>query len=463
MDSTGVNWQCDSIRAAVESGDLGAIVRTVRRANHVTLADLAQQCGYSTSTLSRMERGKQPLRDVRVLRSLAEALRIPPALLGLSDTPQRFVRAPQPVARVGVVLVPDEETEPMRRRTLLAGLTSLAGTAVLGSTSRSPATRSPVGAGSVEALERALLDPPATGGVPVAVPRLRQQIAVARSVFQHGRYTDVASRLPDLLSTAMATRADGATSEDIANANGLLAELHTLTSELMVKFGNDRLAWTTADRAIQTAHGADDLLTRAGARRAWAIVLRRAGHAETAQRVVVDAAADLQPDLHCGPEYLSVYGSLLSTAAYTAAVDGDRATARTLIGEAVDAAARLGTDGNHRFTAFGPTGVELYRISIARVLGDYGTAIEAAQRINPAGIPLVERRARYWCDVARSYHEWNRPNQCYRALLAAEHASPDEVRYRKPIQHITTSLLRHPTAHSLPGLRAFAARNGALR
>jgi hypothetical protein len=189
-------------------------------------------------------------------------------------------------------------------------------------------------------------------------------------------------------------------------------------------------------------------------------VLRRAGHADTAQRLVVDTAAALQPDLHRGPDYLSVYGSLLSTAAYTAAVDGDRDTARSLLGEAVDTADRLGADANHRFTAFGPTGVGLYRISIARVLGDYGTAVEAAQRIDPAAIPLVERRARYWSDVARSFHHWDKPEQCYRALLAAEHASADEVRYRKPIQQITTSLLHHPTAHTLPGLRAFAMRTG---
>jgi transcriptional regulator with XRE-family HTH domain len=457
MDPTRTNWHTDAVRAAVESGDLGAIVRSVRHANHLTLAEIAKRCGYSTSTLSRMERGKQQLRDVRVLRSLAEALRIPPSLLGLVDTPQQSVRTPLPVARVGVILVPDEETDPMRRRTLLAGLTSLAGTAVLGAAPQSWATGNPVGA-----LERALLNLPTTGGIPAAVPHLRQQVAAARSVFQRGRYTDVAGQLPVLLSTAMATRAEGTSSEHIAAANGLLAELHTLASELMVKLGNDRLAWTSADRALQAAYGADDILTQASARRAWAIVLRRAGHADTAQRLVVDTAASLQADLHHGPEYVSVYGSLLSTAAYTAAVDGDRNTARTLIGEAVDAATRLGADGNHRFTAFGPTGVGLYRISIARVLGDYGTAVEAAQRINPVGIPLVERRARYWSDVARSFHEWNKPQQCYRALLAAENASPDEVRYRKPIQQITTSLLQHPTAHTLPGLSAFAARTGTL-
>lgn len=290
----------------------------------------------------------------------------------------------------------------------------------------------------------------------------RQEVAAAHSVFQHGRYADVAARLPSLLSAAMATCAEGGTAEDMTGANGLLAEVYTLASELMVKLGDDQLAWTTADRAIQAAHGTDDILTLAAARRVWAIVLRRAGRAETAERVVADTAAFLQSDLHRGPEYLSVYGSLLSTAAYTAAVSGDRDTARTLIGEAADAAARLGTDANHRFTAFGPTGVGLYRVSIFRVLGDYGSAVEAAQRIAPAGIRLVERRARYWSDVARSFHEWGKPIQCYRALLAAERASPDEVRYHKPTQQITVSLLRHPTAHTMSGLRSFATRTGAL-
>lgn len=103
----------------------------------------------------------------------------------------------------------------------------------------------------------------------------------------------------------------------------------------------------------------------------------------------------------------------------------------------------------------------MYRISIARVLGDSGAAIEAARQIDPVAIHLVERRARYWSDVARSFYQWGKPEQCYRALLAAEHASPEEVRYRKPIHQITASLLRHPTAHALPGLRVFASRTGA--
>jgi hypothetical protein len=52
-----------------------------------------------------------------------------------------------------------------------------------------------------------------------------------------------------------------------------------------------------------------------------------------------------------------VYGTLLQVAAYTAAVDGNRAAAHHLIAEAKAAADRLGRDANYRFTAFGPANV----------------------------------------------------------------------------------------------------------
>lgn len=457
MDATRAIWHSDAVSAAVERGDRGAIVRSVRLAKHLTLAQLAARCGYSISTLSRMERGRQPLSDIRVLRNLANALGIPPQLLGLADTPRRSVPPPGPTPRVRATLAPEEETDPMRRRTLLTGLTGLTGTAIFAAPPRGVAATDD----SVSALERALLAPPNATGIPVTLDRLRREVAAARSVLQHGRYTQVTTQLPALLATAMATRAESPTSADISVASGQLAEIYTLASELMVKLGHDHLAWTAADRAVQAAYGSGDILTQAAAGRAWGIVLRRAGRTDTAQRLMIDTAAALQTETKRGPEYLSVYGSLLSTAAYTAAVDGDRDTAHTLISEAIDAAGRLGSDGNYRFTAFGPTGVGLYQISIARVLGDFGAAIEAARRINPVAIPLVERRARYWSDVARSFHQWGKPEQCYRALLAAEQASPDEVRYRKPIHKITTSLLQHPTAHALPGLHAFASRTGA--
>ena len=148
-----------------------------------------------------------------------------------------------------------------------------------------------------------------------------------------------------------------------------------------------------------------------------------------------------------------MYGTLLEVAAYTAAVNGNRHTASDLIGEATATARRLGQDANHHFTAFGPSGVTLYQVSIAQVASaTTGPPSGAAKTLRPAAIPTAERRGRYWIDVARAYHQWGKPEPCYRALLSAEHAAPAEVRYRPPVHRITEDLLRASRRQSLPGL-----------
>ncbi|SFQ28218.1 helix-turn-helix transcriptional regulator [Amycolatopsis rubida] len=435
-------------------------MRIARTALGWKQAELAQRCGYSRSQVSRWETGSCPLRDVDTLRALARVLLLPVQAFGLGPGDSAGVSA-LPAAgsdhRVSGDPMPvGEEQDPMRRRTMLAGMGALAGSAVLGAAGPAAAAADPI-----SALEKALLAPSLTARPPAEAARLRQYVAAARSVFAQGHYAEVAARIPGLIAVATATRADPLPGDTAAAAHAQLAELYTLTADLAVKAGRDRLAWTAADRAWQAADASGDLLTQATARRVWAIVLRRAGHGDTAQQLVTDAALALQPDLWRGPEQLSVFGSLMETAAYTAAADGDRDTARTYIAEAVDAATRLGADGNYRYTSFGPTGVGLYQLSMARVMGDCGTAIEHARRIDPTGIPSTERRARYWVDVARVFHLWGKPEHCYRALLAAEHASPDEVRYRKPTAEMTAGLLQHPAATRLPGLSKFARRTGS--
>src|SRR3989442_3575521 len=100
-------WNTDAVRAAAASGDYGTVVRAVRRAGTLTLADLACRTICSISTLSRLETGKQHLSDVRVLRGLADARGIPPQLLGLSDTSLQQMHVHSPGAIVGVISAPD--------------------------------------------------------------------------------------------------------------------------------------------------------------------------------------------------------------------------------------------------------------------------------------------------------------------------------------------------------------------
>ncbi|MEU0373644.1 hypothetical protein ABZ070_25955 [Streptomyces sp. NPDC006283] len=120
---------------------------------------------------------------------------------------------------------------------------------------------------------------------------------------------------------------------------------------------------------------------------------------------------------------------------------------------------RAGRDAILRGTAFGPTQVRLHQISVNHLLGDAGTAIEHARHVQPAALPTTERQARYWIDVARAFDQWGKPDRCYRALLAAEHAAPQEVR-RASVRTIAADLMQHDRA--LPGVRAFATRIQAL-
>jgi hypothetical protein len=73
--------------------------------------------------------------------------------------------------------------------------------------------------------------------------------------------------------------------------------------------------------------------------------------------------------------------------------------------------------------------------------------------------PQPSGRHRYWIDVARAFDQWGKPERCYRALLAAEQAAPQEVR-RSSVRTMAAGLMRHDRA--LPGARSFATRVGAL-
>lgn len=441
---------------------VGAIVRAARHAQGLTLAELGRRTGYSASQVSRYERGLSPLTDTRVLRRFAVALALPLRVFGL--LPEVAERCGEPVGRntvpsaacaPNVVAGPwrEDGDDPVRRRQLLTGTVGLAAASALGASAARLRVPDPAG-GLEELLYGRGLD-----AEPVPLATLRTATARVRRLFQDARYDRLSAELPNLIATATATRehADG---DERRPIDASVADAYIVASGFMVKLGDDELAFATADRAAQAAAASGDPLTLADARRGIATVMRRTGHPDRARALLIIAADDIDPGRGATPEQLSMYGTLLQVAAYTSAVDGDRDQAHELITAAHATAARLGHDANHRHTVFGPTNVALYQVSIAQVLGDNGIAIACAKTINPAQIPTAERQGRYWIDVARAWHQWGKPEACYRALRAAERAAPAEVRYRPPVHRMTTDLLRADRRVTLPGLRAFASRVG---
>jgi hypothetical protein len=130
-----------------------------------------------------------------------------------------------------------------------------------------------------------------------------------------------------------------------------------------------------------------------------------------------------------------------SSAAEAAAQAGQRDTANELLGEADETARRLGFDSNLRKTAFGLTNAKLYRVNLAVTLGDAGTAVDTARRIDLSKIPNAERKATFLVDTARAFLHWGKHENAYIALRAAEETAHEEVAGRPSVHRVVRQLI----------------------
>lgn len=460
VDTDHPLWRSPPMRDAITRKEPGWIVRLVRRASGLTQAELGSAVGYTAASISRMERGKQPMRDVVLLQRVAASLGIEPHLLGVASRHegtrgwQEVPHRPPGAVRVRGELIGDESEDQVRRRNLLAGLAGVTTSAALGPAVTAAGPVRPSLSGLEDLLlyrhaDATLVPDPTSTTVAAAV-------ADSRLDFASCRYDRLARALPSRIAVAQRYGSEGY-HEQSATA---VAQLYNTATRLCIKLGEDGLAAVTADRALTAALEGTDALTVAEAHRMVSSSWRRQGHYARATDVAVTAAQRLAADRSVSQaERLPVQGNLYATAAYTAAKQGDRHSARELIAEAEGTAAMLGRDSTRHDSVFGHSQVVLHQISVCHLLGDVGQAIEYARHVDVARLPSAERQGRYWIDVARSFDQWGKPDRCYRALLAAEATAPQEVR-RASVRAMTAALMRHDRA--VPGVRAFAVRTGAL-
>lgn len=168
--------------------------------------------------------------------------------------------------------------------------------------------------------------------------------------------------------------------------------------------------------------------------------------ARLAQRI----ADEIQP--HIGdPAVRQAYGMLHLHAALRAAVDRRGDQAHEHLREASDAAESLGEPvdlGLARF-AFGPTNVGFWTVSVENELGEPQRAIEAAEMIAPGRIPLANRQAPYFADVAGAMAQVGRDHEAIAMLLRSEAAGPQWFRLRPTIKDSVGSIVRRTKRNSL--------------
>lgn len=230
--------------------------------------------------------------------------------------------------------------------------------------------------------------------------------------------------------------------------------------------GEADLSWIAAERGMHAADQADDPLVLASAARAATHALLAVGRFEDALNLGETAANWLAPRVTAGdPEALSLYGMLHLRTAVAAARHQDRATAMELLARAGRAAEQLGEDANYWQTSFGPTNVELHRLSAGLDLGDIAWVAEHGQEVDAENLP-VERQVTHMIDVARALSYLARDTEALDLLLTAERSAPALVRHNPSVRE--TVKIMHRRAPVTGGgrsseLLAFAQRCRAVQ
>lgn len=241
------------------------------------------------------------------------------------------------------------------------------------------------------------------------VDHLAGQVALAWRTW-HASSTpraDVGAVLPTLIrECSRAVRVlDGDTRRKAAAS---LSEVYALCEQVLAWVAEPALVWLVADRCMQAAQQADNPLVIAGA--AWVLgnVQRSTGREEDALELVDSAADLLAPQLEHGTDSArALWGALQLHGSITAARMGREGDARRHWDLGYETAQCMPEGYTHPWTLFGVTNAHFTGVSVNVDLHQGKRALDEGSRVDPDAMPSIDRRARLWLEVARSYRQRN--------------------------------------------------------
>jgi hypothetical protein len=469
-------WERPETRAALRSHDTQQLFHLVRQYAGASQTRLAIACGLTQGKISTIMSGNHRVTAFEVFERIADGLQMPPAArlaFGLApsaldaDSPADGPPWGRPLtglARSGAVAPmvespgPAESEDPVRRRTF----TRLAGASLAGVfLTEAPAPgRALARVEELAAMLAADHGPPADPLV-ADLPSLAKAVTDAKIAYQACRYTEAIDQLPTLLPDLQAA-CESIDGEARLHAHGLAADAYHVAASVLLKLDEHGMAWLAADRSMRAAAISGDPLIIGSAARIITHSLTASHHytaaTATASRSAERLAAEVRQPT---PQSLSVYGSLLLRGAIAAAHAEDRGASTTLLGEAAQTGSRLGSDDNHRWTAFGPVNVLLHRVNVAVRLGDAGAAIDYARQVDLGKLPITERKAAFFIDTAQAFTQWGKHERAYHALRAADQLAPQEIRSHPAVRHMVSDLLATAPPTMQPHIREFAQQLAA--
>jgi transcriptional regulator with XRE-family HTH domain len=389
------------------AGMIGARLRAARVASHRTQVVVAGLAGITADYLHQIEHGKK-LPTIPVLTQLAQVLNVP--LSGLVE---------QPAA---------DGSDRLRMTDMGA------------------------------ALYRALTQR-VTPCEPPSVPELHDRVLSAWRIWQTSphRYTKLGSQLPALITDTELGEAWYRSESERPERRAMqccAADLYGLLRTVAKRVGRGDLALLVADRAIRAAEVADDPHRLAAARWNLAHVLLAERQAEGAEDVAMGGAAALAPLVRADDvEATALYGALTLLGAVASVRQGEVWTARERVRDAAPLAERTG-ERNASWTAFGPTNVAMYAVSVEVEAGEAAEALRLAERVDHDRSPSIERRVAFLLEEAKAYAQRREFASALVVLQTARREAPEDVAYR-PAAH---RLLRTVIEHGRRGVATEAAR-----
>lgn len=295
---------------------------------------------------------------------------------------------------------------------------------------------------------------------PIDLPTLRTRVARVHRNYQAARYETVVHTLPVLLTGADSAYRHGPRDQDEEISLGYVSA-YVVAAKLMTKLGANDLALLAADRASTAALDTGSDVARGMAAYQVVCALHRANQGDDAEHLAVTMAEQLEPRTRSDrPTIVSVTGSLWLISAIGAARRTDRVQAWDRLANADRLASLLGEDANYAWTAFGPTNVQLHRVSVAVELGDAAEAIRLAADLDINNFPdgLASRRAQVQLDLAWAQAQRRRDAEATLHLLEAERAAPEALRYNAIVHELIRDMLTRGARGQTTALHDLANR-----
>lgn len=402
----------------------GQRVQKFRKELGRTQAEFAAALGKTSSWLSQVERGIQPVQRMDLLQQIADELGVSVQQL----RPSAPTDTGSPVNGPGGPPLSNDLDETRR---LLSGHPALR-TLLAGASQHQPRTVEDLRADVEDLWDLTHAGQLARVGVLAVelVPELEQTVRTVPAAEQPALYLQI-SRAYQALSAAFVR-------QDEADA-----------------------AWVAADRAIFAAERSGNPLHVCASvfRMVQAFVrLRSLGQAEHAAQTAIDA---LRAQGGSTPEALSVLGSLHLALALVRARSGARSGAKEEIARARSIAAQLGENRNDFNSEFGPANVEIQAVSTAVELGDAGEALDIGSTIDASQLS-PERRARLLMDLGRAHVQRRHGGEALNCLLSAEEVAPELIRTHQAARSAIRELVLIAGDHATRDLLELAERADAL-